>query len=91
MKKIIRLSESQLTEIIKKVISEAETSTSMPVKGPGPTGKKPTCRDPYILFSYTSSSGTPTYQCNSVNGWKECGTNDQGQILCCCMNAQSQK
>jgi len=83
MKKIIRLSESQLANIIKRVISEVESvkPTSTPTKLGGGL-----CKDPYYTVTYNSSNGEPTYNCNSANGWgtDQAATEATGILTCKC-------
>jgi hypothetical protein len=62
MKKVVKLTESDLMNIIKKVIKESKPSASSLVTklaGPG------TCKDPMIVYTGNGC----TFQCNGSNGW----------------------
>jgi hypothetical protein len=83
MKKIVKLTESQLTNMIKRVINEIESvkPSATPQKLAGGL-----CKDPYFTVTYNSSSGEPTYNCNSANGWgtDSAATAANGILTCKC-------
>jgi hypothetical protein len=61
MKKVVKLTESDLMNIIKKVMNEATPSvSSLVTKLAG--GR---CKDPMIV----STGNGCTFQCNGANGW----------------------
>jgi hypothetical protein len=83
MKKIVRLTESELTNIIKRVINEAELQIPTTQKLPG---QPAICKSPHYLTSYTSSSPEPVYVCNGMNGWIPCPGSSptaNGSVTCC--------
>jgi hypothetical protein len=90
MKKIVRLNETQLTNMIRRVISEiSTTTTSKPPKLIG--GGSGLCTGGHYTVTYNSSDGTPTYNCNSMGGYcvNAAATAANGILTCsCCRGAR---